>query len=94
MLFNALHRPLVARRRRLHNLWRVAAQYPTPTHLECPNSAPSPLVPHAPALPRPPARPLTSVARRTVSVRSPILSPLSPAHAMSVTDVSWYTTNP
>ena len=29
--------------------------------------------------------PLTSVARRTVSVRSPMRIPLSPAHAMSVT---------
>ena len=37
---------------------------------------------------------LTSVARRTVSVRSPMRMPLRPAHAMSVTLGSWYTTKP
>lgn len=37
---------------------------------------------------------LTSVARRTVSVRSPICSPWRPAHAMSVTLGSEYTTKP
>ena len=36
----------------------------------------------------------TSVARRTVSVRSPMRMPLRPAHAMSVTDGSRYTTKP
>lgn len=37
---------------------------------------------------------LTSAALRTVSVLSPILRPLSPAHAMSTTPGSLYTTNP
>lgn len=39
-------------------------------------------------------RGLTSVARRTVSVRSPMRMPFRPAHAMSVTLGSAYTTNP
>ena len=34
------------------------------------------------------------MARRTVSVRSPMRMPFSPAHAMSVTAGSAYTTNP
>lgn len=36
----------------------------------------------------------TSVARRTVSVRSPMRMPFRPAQAMSVTLGSWYTTKP
>ena len=40
------------------------------------------------------AQTLTSVARRTVSVRSPMRMPLSPAQATSVTPGSMYTTNP
>ena len=37
---------------------------------------------------------LTSVARRTVRVRSPMRMPFRPAQAMSVTLGSWYTTKP